>query len=596
MVENEAKLSRAANCQLRNVIDINRNPYSYHTFMFPFLWKCSDNDLNPTKGSKLKIPKNQELLDFLNSDNSYWEPYQSPLFSNIESWKDLSSNAKEQIRLDYSVYQYFNFPARKAIYGDIEEDALKPKKKVRNYTYKFKDKAQNGTSHNIYSIIVSTGKDNQYYNYDLNINNITLRLYDPIGIGVIVYELENYEYCSLKDVIQINEYGRRIQLAMMAPDVSSGKKYLTAARLCIQGTHLGVINQDFEAEVFEHAISKAKYPWNKNKLNMVSRTVTDLFKDKSQNLKVSFDEKDNDRFYLMPYVDDRMFCMSLVSDPEIYPYGSIKYKGIESLGDDDALKTLYEFVFIDQYGDCTCQSPPMRKEMLEKALYLRWVEYGSIYGINRYSMVAITGSHEDTAATVIYPFLMIYKEMVQLVLVQRAAIGMFAERAMEISRIASENKLIKNYIIELQQDYVSFKNQILLFEVTAQQQGLEMYDMMRDSMNIELQKTEIEEQLRILFEISEMQSSDATNSVLNIFTVFGLLFVGLQVIQQQFAEKTDFNNILFLIFGVVFIVFIWIMRRHLKAPKKIVGKNKIEFCMLFLTTVGMVILIASQFF
>ena len=637
--ESNVKPSKASEVSLSKTLEVQEEfPYSYHTFMFPFLWKCSDTDINAA-GKKCKSEKSnsEKLFAFLDNE-SYWEPYESPLFDNEKDCNNLQS--KEQARLDYSMYQYFNVPARKAIFGNIDNNGTYTGKKVHNYIYKFKEdskeievkakdkkEGEKGEDnkqiiHNIYSIIVkkvieikneekiaidnnSVEKDKstdekkekaykvEYIKYDLGIKRITLRLYDPIGIGVIVYELENYNHRCIEDVIQINEYGRRIQLAMMAPD-AEGTKFLTAARLCIQGTYLcSKINQNFEDEVLAHSNSAENFPWDKDKLNAVSLTVSELFSDRGGKHKVSFEKKEEGKFYFMPYVDDRMFCMSLISDHEIYPH--LKYIDIDSLGDEEQLKRLYEYVFIDSYNGCTCQNLPMCKEMLKKALYLRWADCGSIFGINRYSMVAITGKHNVVGDTVIQPFLTIYKEMVQLVLVQRAAIGMFAERAMEISRIASENKLIKNYMMELQQDYVSFKNQILLFEVTAQQQGIELYDMIRDTMNIEKQKTELEEQFHILVEISEMQSNDSTNAVLHIFTVFGLLFVGLQIVQQQFGGNSSLAMLLLTIFSAMFIAFIWCMRKHLKSPHKIEGNSKMEKSMLFFTSICIAALVITSF-
>ncbi len=586
-------------------------PYSYHTFMFPFQWKYSDTDLNAEKSDS------EDLFKFLDND-SYWESNKSPLFGDEQTCNTWEQ--KERARRDYSMYQYFNVPARKVIFSDLDDKDVK--KKVHNYIYKFADKKQSekddkkDSSSRIYSIkIRSTDDDNavddhsadhsqdytdadekkgeEYTEYDLNIRNITMRLYDPIGIGVIVYELENYNYRSMKAVIQINEYGRRIQLAMMAPE-AKGKKYLTAASLRIKGALPHDIEQNFEAEVIDHTSSGDKFPWDKNKLNTVSHTVSDLFMDRYNNKKVSFDKKEEDDiYYFMPYVDDRMFCMSLISDPQICQGKG--FTNIDSLGDEEWLKRLYEFVFIDPYKGCTCQNLPMCKEMLAKALYLRWVDYGTIYGINRYSMVAITGEHQMVGDSVIQPFLTMYKEIVQLVLVQRAAISMFAERAMEISRIASQNKLIKNYMLELQQDYVSFKNQILLFEVTAQQQGIEIYDMVRDSMNIKQQKDEMEEQFHNLFEISEMQSNDSTNAVLHTFTIFGLLFVGLQIIQQQFSVSPGLNAVLVTLFGLGFIAFIWYLRSHLRAPRKIEGKSKLEYITMGLATFFILLLIVASF-
>ena len=77
----------------------------------------------------------------------------------------------------------------------------------------------------------------------------------------------------------------------------------------------------------------------------------------------------------------------------------------------------------------------------------------------------------------------------------------------------------------------------------------------------------MEKQLQNLYEISQTESGDRTNTILNVMTVFGLLFTGIQVVQQQLVEKTEFNtNPLFYLFGYALIA-ISIYQNGLLTPK-----------------------------
>lgn len=573
-------------------------PYSYHTFMLPFVLKKAEiRGESSKKKSIFEHNITEKFADLLSGEKTedygkmYWTEYKSPLFQEefVGDSEEQCCKQYEESRLAYAVYQYYNTPARKAIglqqlnseetpdrilhnmdsnHGSEWYDVSNESKDIRNFQLDFhnlaKKEKQNEEAIRKYSIDVTDSSNGQQYHYDLLINNITLRLY-PIGIAILVYELENWDFSRLEDVKNINEYGRRVQLACMNPATSFK---LTADKLTVCG-----IEENFKEIVKTYYKkpegNKIKNPWGRD-LNYLSKTVVDLFKNEEGKNMVSTSDDADVPFVIEPYVDDRMFVHCLVSDGNLIPYNQVKYRDVTSIEKCGcmSLKELYEFTFIDKDGGLSCQNRAELEKDLEDVLYTRWIEYGTLQGITPYSMVCITGAHKMVADSVINPFLTIYKELVQLVLIQRAAIIMFAEKAALLSYDLQRSKKreddkdksgisVMDRIAELQKDYVAFQNQLQLFEVTSQLQGIELYHKLQEKMEIANQEKEMEKQLQNLFEISQTEQGDKTNEILNIMTVFGLLFTGLQIVQAQFAdfsEKMCLNNIFFL-FGLFVVGF-----------------------------------------
>ena len=66
--------------------------------------------------------------------------------------------------------------------------------------------------------------------------------------------------------------------------------------------------------------------------------------------------------------------------------------------------------------------------------------------------------------------------MLTLVLAQRATVIVLQDAA---SRLSNKGK---DKLINLQKKYVALQNQLLLFEVTPQEQGIEMYQLLRQQL------------------------------------------------------------------------------------------------------------------
>ena len=168
-------------------------------------------------------------------------------------------------------------------------------------------------------------------------------------------------------------------------------------------------------------------------------------------------------------------------------------------------------VFIDG-NFLTCQSSAMLYNMLDNHIYSRWANYGSLTGITEYSMVCVTTSDEYYLAR---NFLTEYVEMMTIVLVQRASLLNFERK---LSDAAYSNGNIK----KIHKDYVNFQSQILLKEITPQQQGIELYSMLKKNMFIDEYTSEIKDQIEALYAQKTADNESWENSILFILSVLSV--------------------------------------------------------------------------
>ncbi len=475
--------------------------YSYHTFIFPFLW----ND-----GGKVKRKRFEKCLN-----NDIWK---LDLFG---SYRSDDSNVQRE---DYSAYQYFNNAARSVIYtfSDSEKEFVRC---FRCLPDLFKDE-KNTVEYRITKCIkkYENGKEIEYnVEYKLRVNGVKLKLYNT-GIGMLVYELENRDYTSIDDVNKINDWGRRI----FRPFYFTDEKGEIGCSLCADCLKISGIG-DKNGQSLCSEIAKAPVPKSPDDI-VLARTISFFFE--SDNYKITMDKREKSRsvFYIEPIIDDRMFVACYVNDSELSDLlaetdenGTYRYLSDaenKSTHDESNVSCkLYETVFVDGDG-CSCHDRHMLKEMLTKHVYTRWIEYydsgnkkisGTIHGISEYSLVCVSAS--NFSAT---PFLTEYIEIAMLVLAQRASLLAFERR---ISEISSSQKGEK----KLQEDYINFDSQYMLHEVTAQQQGIEIYNLILQRMYIFDQKNDIENQIRNLFELKNFKQDKRMNTILSALALLGIV-------------------------------------------------------------------------
>ncbi|TYQ16305.1 UNVERIFIED_CONTAM: hypothetical protein Cloal_2831 [Acetivibrio alkalicellulosi] len=500
-------------------------PYSYHTFVFPFIW----ND-----DGKISMEKFEEVLN-----KDFWKP---------TNWntRDISKDSKEYL-LDYATYQYFNNPVCDVIFG-IGNDKKTPV--VKNYSF---NEISNKSKY-----IIKKDK----HEYSLSINQISLSIYNT-GIAVMVYETEynpdDPEKRTMDDVRRINQLGRRISAAYLPEKGRNDVLYADylGIRLYLKGKKQAVgktESDDLVEYLFENDFKKDLINNKKISLNYVPKIVKGIISfsekkcDKSKYGITSSKKPSNSKkkmFYISNILDDRMFVCCLVRDNKFAGQLKIgeningKYEySYETCAKDKKMNIeeniaclLYAFAFIDDGKEPSCMNREMMINILKKHVYDRWIEYGTVYCITHHSLVCVVEENlKNTQSTVINPFLTLYIKMAILVLVQRASIISFEREGAQISKGFEKKNAISNKnakkIMSLHERYVAFKNQLLFFEVTAQEQGIELYDMMHESLYIKKETEQLESQLKNLYEASNIDQNIKTNKYL-LFIAFGGLIVSL---------------------------------------------------------------------
>lgn len=503
------------------------NAYSYHTFLFPFLWKAKNMDVFET--SLLKGNNNWRLASW-NAD---------------EPWQDLEKKS----HLFYNTWQYYHQNVRNAIYG--MDSAV-----VRNYLYELPTTELRVCKFAGGSI-----------DYELQIEAIRLRVFNT-GVAILIFEMENHQHRSIEAVLQINAFLRRVY----PPFTNENKECpLYVSSIEIAGVMMA---EDFSTLEMSQRLYYMS-PLIRTVLgsgfsfdpNLVSGHR--LIKTEEQKRGLDIPEYQPKMIHCEPIADDRMFVVCLlteklqcktlqetpdatqdmhllqgisvadwIGEKELYAW---EMECIERELDDQS--KLYELLFVDENG-ITCTDRRMRLALLRKHLYIRWIQYGTIYGVTDHSMIAIIPDDNENSAAVDRErniFLTIRVQMAILVLAQRASIISLCQDAASLSQAFSKHSQVRRrdirHLMRLQERYVAFQNQLLFFEVTAQEQGVEMYQLLTESLYIHEEIEHLERQLQNLYGITCIASDRKLNRLMTWLTIIGtaLALSGIPTLIDWFA-------------------------------------------------------------
>lgn len=90
----------------------------------------------------------------------------------------------------------------------------------------------------------------------------------------------------------------------------------------------------------------------------------------------------------------------------------------------------------------------MKKKLIKKHTYDRWSDYGTFFGVNRYSFVCLTGSLDHlkipyvNAAFLVNHIQTMYYKLCELCLVQRACLLRFSDEVAHISTMKDDKNII----------------------------------------------------------------------------------------------------------------------------------------------------------
>lgn len=416
--------------------------YSYHIFYFPFRWEV------PGLEDKL-------FSEQVNMDNIPILPYSMWQRVQIDedSTKQYSENIEEEMELFAERQYYFDF-VHNALY-DVKGDSNNI---VRHYERK---DVKNGNVR--YYINV---KDKSY---ELKVDALNLNIYST-GVGVMSFYLKNEKenQSDEKSIRDINQFGRHI-MPPYCGEFDPNNRSMLAESIVIEGL---VGDAGRYTDKFDYTTTKGSAT-QRGLYNIwePARFIKNLIADFSSSLKV------------VPVIDDRMMVNCWYGNNELS--GKIKNELYSEKDKTDKINYelendfLYKYVFVDNGNDLTCQNKAMKYDLLQKALYMRWQKYGTMYGVSRYSFVALTDGESFAKNVLSMHVRTIYSRMLELVIIQRASILRFSGEVARVSALkGKDDKEMAKRISSLYKEYIRFVNQVYFRSVTAQDQGIELYDML----------------------------------------------------------------------------------------------------------------------
>lgn len=487
----------------------NKTLYSKHIFLFPFKWTYNtDKNISVTFDDITNVRKVIEALE----RDGRWEYKKLIIDDNLK----------------YNEFIYFYDNVRNSIYSRLEKVNGKEKEfyaqTVFNYEYRLGED-------NKYNIYIKSSSDDGDKLYSLNIDSIKLKIYET-GIGILSYHLSNYSYKESKDILKINDFGRRVYPQFLDPssknmDIHESlqlpKKSFLANKLEIVIDNKNKLEEDFERD------------WKQNPY-YISKTITELFDEDFVIKNPNIENKG--KIEIEPIIDDRMFTICWYVNDLL----AEQLKGQDCKNRYNYLTSdfWHEYIFVDGNGS-TCQSKDMIQKLLREHTYDRWIEYSTLYGVSRYSFVCLTNSGGKFLNTHVTTM---YYEMVALLLAQRAVILRFSDEVSRISVLQDSEDLFEKVSV-LHKNYIQFVNRLYFREVTAQEQGIELYNLIIKCMSIDRDITNLGEEINSLHQYTTLIEENRTSESLQIIEKLNAKFIiptfitgllGINIFEKQLKD------------------------------------------------------------
>jgi len=440
---------------------------SYHIFYFPFKWE--------KKGLERENFSTRFDLDNIQPTNGC-------------NWENLPHPCTDDYAAE--LYNEKNF-FYKFVHNVLYDTGDKANNIIRHY-----ERKEAYQTELTYEIKVTANCKEDIYR--LRLKSIVLNLYST-GTGVLIFYLENNQYPEFSDILRINQFGRRIfpPFLNISNGISGTKNAELADYIAITGLN-GSADRYFDDFI---GYTTGSETWK------ACRFIDSLIEDLSPEIKIE------------AVIDDRMHVVSWICANDLA--NKVKDESIFKDKNDD----WYRFLFIDG-GGCTCQNEKMKKEIIEKHSYLRWQKEGSLYGVSRYSMVFLSGTSDFSCEVLFRNFRTMYARMVELSLVQRASILKFADEVTHLSGLKeTKTSELADRISDFYRAYIRFVNQIYFREITAQEQGIEMYDMTQEEMKIADQVKDLDNEIGELHDYAILLEGKEQNRKMAAITVLGAIFL-----------------------------------------------------------------------
>jgi len=444
----------------------NKEKQSGHIFMFPFKASCKDES---SSNSNIGIKE---------------------LKSALENWEKKEYKVTQD-ELNYSEFFYFHDYVRSALFNTENSNKISCYLE-RKHTGKCKE--------NVMVIHVKDVDNKKTDKYKLPIEHVSMRLFDT-GIGILTIELANYKYPDIEDVLKINDSGRRIYPQFLSTEngTKATKEVFLADKIDFEYQDISSREEFSTEKFFKEELETADYI--------------------KQLLGESFFKK----YRAVPVIDDRMFTVCWYGNDTVVESMADRSKGYPAYKSSD---DWYKMIFVDGKS-IGCANEEMKTRLIKDATYERWTEYGTLYGISRYSFVCLTGRGYVPYNVIRNHMERQYYQLISILLAQRASILKFSDEVSSISGIinsfvsggdplqAKELEEIANKVRKLHASYINFVNRLWFTEVTPQEQGIEIYKIAMREMGLKEQMEELKAEIKELYEFVNTQCENEEKRTLS---------------------------------------------------------------------------------
>ena len=412
-------------------------------------------------------------------------------YSHSSNWERITiPSVESEVNDLYNERNFFYEFVHNALYDDGTKNSL-----IRHFE-------RDEPKHNDVFYVIDCGDKESF---DLKVKAINLNIYST-GVGVLSFYLNNEKYDDPSSVLKINQFGRRVYPPFIA-DLESRSEIARKIEIKgLNGRECGYC-EDFK-----------KYT-NRTPSNTPALFITDLINEVAMNIVVK------------PVIDDRMFVQCLYKNDEWAKRFSGKL--YEEFKNSDKW---YEFVFIDDFNGKTCQNEEMQKDLIKKATYPRWQKYSSLYGISRYSMMLLTNN--ACPQYLLSYFETMYVRMSELILVQKSSVLRFSSEVTNISNMEEKKTFVKK-ASSLYKEYIRFVNQIHFREVSAQDQGIELYKMLYDVMNLDKHVSKLDDEIGELYNYVLLREDRKSNETMERLTKLASYAIPVTVMAGIFGMNND---------------------------------------------------------
>lgn len=505
--------------------------YSYHIFYFPFKWAKKDVH----EGTMTQLTDFSQIR-FLN--NGKWV---RPAVAESQE-NDGNKTDKNNVSLDAQVLYneknyYFRF-VHDVLYdsGDGNDNLVmhferkEPQEKDVRY------------------LIKVSGREKPY---SLKVDAININLYKT-GVGMMSFYLRNDDesQCDTRDILNINQYGRRI-LPPFWSEVNAEKRQELSEYLEISGLDTEISKEDFKSYTVDE-------PWTATSM------LDSLLKDLTDNLT------------LTPVIDDRMFVMSLYKNDDMSRL-SLSAADAYCNPSSPFSEFWYKYLFVDT-GWPTCQNDEMMRDLLRTHTYLRWQKWNSLYGVSRYSFVYLTNS--GVPSYLVDYFMTTYARMMEIALVQRASVLCFSNEVTTLTKRGDWTlEKLSEHVDSLNEEYIRFINRMYFNELTSQDQGVELYGLIRQNLDIDSYVEELKDEIEKLHDTISFKVERSRNEKAETLNFMAAILLPVSIVTGFWSMNMSlFCNVKsnwlsfaiavgLMILGLAFSIFL-IRRRPLKNKRR----------------------------